>query len=53
MLIEFIRRSNVYEYLTEVAGNMGTQVVLVSTETQEGKTFFETFGGLGALLRYR
>jgi len=50
---EFIEELDVYEYLTEVAGNMGTQVVLVSTETQEGKTFFETFGGLGALLRYR
>jgi peptide subunit release factor 1 (eRF1) len=32
---------------------MGTPVELISIETQEGNQFYETFGGIAALLRYK
>ena len=34
------------------AGRYGTRVVLVSTESDEGKVLLAAFGGLGAILRF-
>ncbi|MEM3782799.1 MAG: hypothetical protein QXX32_04595, partial [Thermofilum sp.] len=31
----------------------GAEVVLVSTESAEGKEFYKTFGGIAAILRYK
>lgn len=44
---------DIYEYFFEISLNFGTKVVLVSVDTPEGNQFYITFGGLGALLRYK
>lgn len=44
---------DLYEYLLELSTNYGTKVVLISIETPEGNQFLNTFGGLGAFLRYK
>lgn len=41
------------EDLVNLAENQGTEVVLVSTQSSEGKELLRTFGGIGAILRYR
>jgi len=44
---------DIYEYLVELSKNYSTKVVLISMDTPEGNQFFSTFGGLGAMLRYK
>ena len=41
------------EELAELADASGAEVVFVSTQSSEGKELLRTFGGLGAILRYR
>ncbi|MCD4739852.1 peptide chain release factor aRF-1 [archaeon] len=41
------------EYLMELAEGTGSEVELISTETQEGEQFLKSFGGIGALLRFK
>ena len=43
----------VLDYMIERAKATGALVRVISTETNEGKQFFEGFGGLAALLRYK
>ncbi|HNW05438.1 MAG TPA: peptide chain release factor aRF-1 [archaeon] len=50
---EEVEIADLYEYLVEISHNYGTKVVLVSIETPEGNQFLNTFGGLGAFLRYK
>lgn len=50
---EEVEIADLYEYLVEISYNYGTKVVLVSIETPEGNQFLNTFGGLGAFLRYK
>lgn len=50
---ELIEELDIYDYFVEVAANTSTKVELISIESPEGKQFFETFGGLGAFLRYK
>ncbi|NPA86359.1 MAG: peptide chain release factor 1 [bacterium] len=38
--------------LLELAKQTGAEVHVLSTETEEGKQFYQLFGGLGAVLRY-
>ncbi len=45
--------ADIYDYLVDLSLNYGTKVMLISIETPEGNQFFGTFGGLGALLRYK
>lgn len=45
--------ADIYDYLVDLSLNYGTKVTLISIETPEGNQFFGTFGGLGALLRYK
>ncbi|ABL77925.1 peptide chain release factor aRF-1 [Thermofilum pendens] len=51
--VEIIENRSVVEELAELAEKTGAEVVLVSTQSAEGKEFFKTFGGIGAILRYR
>lgn len=50
---ELVEEVDIYDYFLEVAQNTSAKVELISVETLEGKQFFETFGGLAALLRYK
>ncbi len=43
---------NLTEHLMYLAENSRTEIKWISTESEEGKTFFQAFGGLGAILRY-
>ena len=50
---ELIEELDIFDYFVEIAENTSTKVELISIESPEGKQFFETFGGLGAFLRYK
>jgi peptide chain release factor subunit 1 len=50
---ELVEEVDIYDYFIEVSKNTSANVELISTDTLEGKQFFETFGGLAAFLRYR
>jgi peptide chain release factor subunit 1 len=41
------------DYMLEKAKSIGAEVIVVSTETAEGKQFYDGFGGLAAMLRYK
>jgi peptide chain release factor subunit 1 len=45
-------RKPIAEELGEIAESMGTEVEMISTETDEGEMLWKTFGGLAAFLRY-
>jgi len=51
--VEELERVSLIEELARLAEESGSEVVLVSTETGEGKEFARIFGGVAALLRYR
>ena len=38
--------------MIEKANTTGAEIAVISTETNQGKHFYESFGGIGALLRY-
>lgn len=50
---ELVEELDLYDYFIEIAQATGAKVELISVETLEGKQFLETFGGIGAFLRYR
>jgi len=50
---ELVEEVDIYDYFLELAKTTSATVELISIETLEGRQFFETFGGLGALLRYK
>lgn len=50
---ELIEQVDFFDFIIDYAQPMGSRVELISTETQEGKQFLETFGGIAALLRYK
>nr|WP_257789213.1 peptide chain release factor aRF-1 [Methanopyrus sp. SNP6] len=49
--VEEIR--DIVDYYVELAEQMGSNVEIISTETEEGAQFYNAFRGLGALLRFR
>lgn len=51
--MEILDKKLLIEELTELAEQSGADVVLVSTETSEGKELLKTFGGIAAILRYK
>ena len=50
--VEIVEEIDYIEYMVEKAKAIGANVRVISTETNQGKQFFEGFGGVGALLRY-
>ncbi|AAM01973.1 peptide chain release factor aRF-1 [Methanopyrus kandleri] len=44
---------DIVDYYVELAEQMGSNVEIISTETEEGAQFYNAFRGLGALLRFR
>ncbi|PLJ77753.1 peptide chain release factor aRF-1 [Infirmifilum sp. SLHALR2] len=51
--VEVIDEKDLVEELAELAEQGGAEVVIVSMQSSEGKEFVRTFGGIGAILRYR
>jgi len=51
--IEVTEEIDYLDYMIEKAKAVGAQVRVISTETNEGKHFYESFGGIAALLRYK
>ncbi len=47
------RAKDVIDDFVEMAEEVGSEVELVSTETEEGMQLFRAFGGIAAILRYR
>ncbi|MCK9292988.1 peptide chain release factor aRF-1 [archaeon] len=50
---ELVEESDLFDYFLEESQKTSSEVILVSIETPEGKSFLDTFGGIGAFLRYR
>ncbi len=51
--LEVVEEIDYLDYMLEKAQRTGGEVRVVSTDTAEGKQFFEGFGGIGAMLRYK
>ncbi len=51
--MEIVDKVDVVEELVSTAERMGTEVVFVSTEYEEGNQLYNAFGGVAAILRYR
>jgi len=47
-----LEQGDVIEHLLEVSKMYGTKVEIISTATEEGKGFLQSFGGIAGLLRY-
>jgi peptide chain release factor subunit 1 len=50
---KIIQVKSLIEVLGEIAESTGTHVEILSTETEEGEMLYSTFGGIGAILRYK
>src|SRR5271157_501783 len=48
-----IEKKDAVEYLGDIAEKSGAGVRMISTNTEEGKMFQKTFGGIGGFLRYK
>ncbi|MFX1409670.1 MAG: peptide chain release factor aRF-1 [Promethearchaeota archaeon] len=48
-----IEKITLIEYLGAIAETMGTEVIIVSSETEEGEMLYSTFGGIIAILRFK
>jgi len=46
-------KNSIIEELGEIAQTTGTDVEILSPETEEGETLYSTFGGIVAILRYK
>ncbi|MDZ4256899.1 MAG: hypothetical protein U1C71_04775, partial [archaeon] len=51
--VETVEEVDYLDHLLEKAHLMGTETIVISTETEAGAQFYTTFGGIGALLRYK
>jgi len=45
--------SDIIDDFVELAEEVGSEVEIISTETEEGMQLLKAFGGIGAILRYR
>lgn len=48
-----LKTKDVIDDFVEMAEEVGSEVEIISTETEEGMQLFKAFGGVGAILRYR
>ncbi|RLF66228.1 MAG: peptide chain release factor 1 [Thermoplasmata archaeon] len=46
------RREDLVQYVGKLAEETGAEMIMISTDSDEGIMFLRTFGGLGAYLRY-
>ncbi len=52
-IMEMVGRKDLVQELNEIASNYGTEVELISTESEEGEILVKAFGGIAAILRFR
>ncbi len=50
---ELIEKEDLFEALVKMAEGTEAQVEVISKETEEGEMLIKSFGGLGAILKYR
>jgi peptide chain release factor subunit 1 len=48
-----IEINSLIEELGEIAESTGTNIEILSTETEEGEMLYSTFGGIAGILRYK
>jgi len=51
--MNLIESKDVIDDFVEMAEEVGSEVEIISTETEEGMQLLKAFGGIGAVLRYR
>ena len=51
--MELLEEIDYIDYMLEKVAKTGTELKVISTETPEGEQFYKSFGGLGAMLRYK
>ena len=51
--MEILEEVDYIDWLIEKAQESGADIKVIGTDTPEGSQFFEGFGGLGAMLRYK
>ena len=51
--LEVVDDKDIIEEMSELASQTGSKVELLSDATEEGKQFKDSFGGMGALLRFK
>lgn len=51
--LEVAESKDIIEEMSELASQIGARVELLSDATEEGKQFYASFGGIGALLRFK
>ncbi|MBN2127158.1 MAG: peptide chain release factor 1, partial [Candidatus Diapherotrites archaeon] len=50
---ELLEEADYFDFMFEKAHSTGAEIKIISTETSEGEQFMQSFGGLGAILRYK
>lgn len=51
--ISIIEKKDMVEYLYELAESMGTDVMLISRDSEEGELLYRAFRGIAGILRFR
>lgn len=51
--VELVEETDYLDHLLEKAHAMGTETLVISMESAEGAQFYNSFGGIGAMLRYK
>ncbi len=51
--VEEVEETDYLDHLLDTAHAMGTETVVVSMDSEEGAHFYHSFGGIGAMLRYK
>jgi peptide chain release factor subunit 1 (aeRF-1) len=51
--MKIVDSKDLIDDLVEIAETVGSEVEIISTETEEGIQLLKAFGGMGAILRYR
>jgi peptide chain release factor subunit 1 len=51
--MELVKKKDLITHLYDVASKVGTEVMFISDETEEGNALLTTFGGIAGILRYR
>jgi peptide chain release factor subunit 1 len=51
--LEIVHETDVVDELTELAGQRGTDVEIISEQSEQGQMLMNAFGGVAAILRFR
>jgi peptide chain release factor subunit 1 len=53
LTLEVTEEKDLIEELAEIAESAGSNVEIISPETEEGQMLLKSFGGIAAILRYK